>query len=171
MTSYVVDNGYVDASVQKGGIPGLPGSIEHTIDISQLIKEAKETRGDLAVIWMDLANGYGSVPHKLIETVLEHYHIPEKTARIVRDYLERIHLRFRVGDYITSWQRLEKGIVTGCTISVIMFVMAMNFMIEAGKRETRVPKTKADIRQPPGRDFMDDVTITTTTHLQARWVL
>ena len=64
-----------------------------------------------------------------------------------------------MGDYITSWQRLEKGIVTGCTISVILFVMAMNF------------KTKADIRQPPGRGFMDDVTITTTTHIQARWVL
>ena len=49
--------------------------------------------------------------------------------------------------------------------------MAMNLMIEAGKRETRGPKTKADMRQPPGRGFMDDVTITTTTHIQARWVL
>ena len=49
--------------------------------------------------------------------------------------------------------------------------MAMNFMTEAGKRETRGPKTKADIRQPPGRGFMDDVTVTTTTHIQARWVL
>ena len=44
-------------------------------------------------------------------------------------------------------------------------------MIEAGKRETRGPKTKADIRQPPGRGFMDGVNITTTTHIQARWVL
>ena len=94
-----------------------------------------------------LANAYGTVPHKLIEAALEHYHIPEKIARIVRDYLERIHLRFRVGDYITAWQRLGKGIVTGCTISVILFVMAMNLMIEAGKRETRGPKTKANIRQ------------------------
>ena len=111
MTSYVVDNGYVYASVQKRGIPGLPGSLEHTIVISQLIKEAKETRGDLAVIWMDLANGYGSVPHKLIETVLEHDHIPEKITTIVKEYLERIHLRFRMGGYVTSWQRLEKGIV------------------------------------------------------------
>ena len=70
-------------------------------------------------------------------TSLKQHYIPENIARIVRDYLERIHLRFRVGDYITSWQRLEKGIVTGCTISVILFVMAMNFMTEAGKRETR----------------------------------
>ena len=167
MTSYVVDNGYVYASVQKGGIPGLPGSLEHTIDISQLIKEAKETRGDLAVIWMDLANGYGSVPHKLIETVLEHDHIPEKITTIVKEYLERIHLRFRMGGYVTSWQRLEKGIVNSICRP---FRDGMNLLIEAGRRETRGPKTKEDIRQPPSRGYMDDLTITTTTHVQAKCV-
>ena len=30
MTSYVVDFGYVDTSVQKRGIPGFPGCLEHT---------------------------------------------------------------------------------------------------------------------------------------------
>ena len=49
------------------------------------------------------------IPHKLIETALENYHIPGKIATIVKEYLERIHLRFRVGDNVTSWQRLEKG--------------------------------------------------------------
>ena len=97
--------------MQKGGIPGFPGYLEHTSVISQLIKEAKEMKGDLTVVWLDLANAYGTVPHKLIETALEHYHIPEKIARIERYYLERIHLSFRVGDYVTAWQRLEKRIV------------------------------------------------------------
>ena len=46
-------------------------------------------KGDLTVVWLDLANTYGTVPHKLIETALENYHIPEKIARIVRNYLER----------------------------------------------------------------------------------
>ena len=119
---------------------------------------------------MDLANAYGSVPHKLIETVLEHDHIPEKITTIVKEYLERIHLRFRMGGYVTSWQRLEKGIVKGCTISVVLFVMAMNLLIEAGRRETRGPKTKEDIRQPPSRGYMDDLTITITTHVQAKCV-
>ena len=118
---------------------------------------------------MDLANAYGSVPHKLIETALKHYHISEKVTTIVKEYLDGVHLRFRVGVYVTSWKRLEKGIVTGCTISVVLFMMAMNLLIEAGRRETRGPKTKKDIRQPPG--YMDDLTITTITHVRARWVL
>ena len=51
MTSYVVDNGNVDTSVQKGGMPGFPGCLEHTSFISQLIKEEKETKGEHTVVW------------------------------------------------------------------------------------------------------------------------
>jgi len=70
-----------------------------------------------------------------------------------------------------SWQRLEKGIVTGCTISVALFVMGMNLIINAAKRETRGPMTASWIHLPSNRTFMDDLTISTTTHVQARWVL
>ena len=33
------------------------------------------------------------------------------------------------------------------------------------------PKMNTDIRQPPSRGFMDDLTIITSTHVQARWIL
>ena len=49
--------------------------------------------------------------------------------------------------------------------------MVMNLLIEAGRREARGPKTKEDFSQPTSRGYMDDLTITTTTHVQARWVL
>lgn len=46
---------------QKGGIPGVPGYLEHT----QLLREARENPSNLAVLWLDLANAYGSIPHKV----------------------------------------------------------------------------------------------------------
>ena len=49
--------------------------------------------------------------------------------------------------------------------------MGMNMIIKAGERETRGPKMNTDIRQPPSRGFMDDLTITTSTHVQDRWIL
>ena len=171
LTTYLVANGYIDTSVQKGGIPGFSGCIEHTSTISQLIREAKVNKGDLTVVWLDLANAYGTVPHKLIEKALQHYHIPGKIQAIINNYLEGIHMRFSVEDYETSWLKMEKGIVTGCTISVVLFVMAMNLIIEGGKRETKVPLSSSNIRQPSSRGFMDDLTITATTHIQDRWIL
>ncbi|XP_060076611.1 uncharacterized protein LOC132556244 [Ylistrum balloti] len=51
MTKYMTSNEYIDSSVQKGGIPGFPGCIEHTSAITQLIREAKINQGDLTVVW------------------------------------------------------------------------------------------------------------------------
>lgn len=47
LMEFLLKNGYIDTSVQKGGVPGVRGCLEHTGVVSQLIREAKETRGDL----------------------------------------------------------------------------------------------------------------------------
>lgn len=44
--------------------------LEHTGEVTQLIWEARESRGDLVALWLDLTNACGSIPHKLVETVL-----------------------------------------------------------------------------------------------------
>ena len=80
-------------------------------------------------------------------------------------------LRFTCGDFTTSWQNLEKGIVTGCTVSPILFIMGMNMIMNAAERETRGPRMKSGIYQPANRGYMDDLTITTNSHIQAGWVL
>jgi hypothetical protein len=164
-------NAYIDTSVQKGGVPGFSGCVEHTSVITQLIKEAKTGKKDLTVVWLDLANAYGSIPHQLIYTALQHYHVDNHVQKIITSYLDGIKLRFSVGDQLTKWQKLEKGIVTGCTVSVVLFVMGMNLLIKAAIRETRGPKTESGIYLPSSRGFMDDLTLTTPTHVQARWML
>lgn len=171
LTSYLLKNNYVDTSVQKGGVPGFSGCIEHTSAISQLIREARVNKRDLTVVWLDLANAYGTIPHQLIEESLEHYHVPESIQKVLKSYLRNINLRFALNENVTDWQRLEKGIVTGCTVSVALFIMGMNMIIKAADRETRGPLTEAGVRLPPNRGFMDDLTITTETHVQARWIL
>lgn len=97
--------------------------------------------------------------------------MPEQIQNIVRSYYSDINMRFTTRNFTTSWIQLEKGIVTGCTVSVILFIAAMNLIMKAGDRETRGPKTKSDIKLPPNRGFMDDLTITTESHIQARWIL
>jgi len=76
-----------------------------------------------------------------------------------------------VDDKMTAWQRLEKGIVTGCTSSVVLFVMGMNLIINPANKETRGPKTSTGLHLPTNKGFMDDLTVTTQTHIQARLVL
>ncbi len=136
----------------------------------QSAQEAKETKGNLTVVWLDLANAYGSTPHDLINAAMEHYHIPCHIRGAITSYLGGFKLRFQTAQFTTQWQDLEKGIVTGCIISPILFIMEMNLLITAAGKKSREPIMKFGIRQPSVRGFMDDLTITTTTHVQARWI-
>ncbi len=80
MMEFLLQNEYIDTAVQKGGIPKLPGLLGL---VTQLIQEAQEGDGDLAVLWLDLANAYGSVPHKLVETSLIRHHVPDMTRDLI----------------------------------------------------------------------------------------
>ena len=157
--------------MQKGGIPKVPGCIEHTGVVTQLLREAREGKGDLAVLWLDLANAYGSIPHKLVETSLDRHHVPGKIKDLILDYYSCFSLRVTSGTKTSTFHRLEKGIITGCTISVILFALAMNMLVKSAEVECRGPLTNSGMRQPPIRAFMDDLTVTTTSVPGCRWIL
>lgn len=42
--------------------------------------------GHLAALWLDFANAYESIPHKLLESALTKYHIPEEIRNLILDY-------------------------------------------------------------------------------------
>lgn len=66
---------------------------------------------------------------------------------------------------------LEVGIIASCTISVILFMLAMNMLAKGAQTECRGPLSKSGVRQPPIRAFMDDLMVTTATAPRARWIL
>lgn len=105
------------------------------------------------------------------QVAMENYHIPHQIQEMITSYLGDIKLRFQSAMFTTKWQSVEKRIVTGCTISPILFVRGINLIISAGIIKSRGPKTAAGSQQPAIRAFMDDLTVITPTHVQARWVL
>jgi len=102
MSAFVTENEYVNTSVQKGGIPGFSGCLEHTAAIAQLIREGCVNNSDLTVVWLDLANAYGSIQHKVIEHAMDHYHIPDKIKMLIRSYYSNVRLRFSTPDFTTD---------------------------------------------------------------------
>lgn len=63
--------------MQKEGNPGVQ---------EQLIREAREGKGDLAVLWLDLANAYSSIPQKLEEAALVRHHVLSNIKNLIMDY-------------------------------------------------------------------------------------
>ena len=135
MSSSVLEYGLINTSVQKAGIPGFPGCLEHTSKIWHTIQECKKLRKNLSVVWLDLANAYGSVPHALIEFATEILWIPEKVRNFIMQYYSDFHMRFTTNQLTTSWQSLDVGIPMGCAI--VLFVLAMEIIISSGKSGTK----------------------------------
>ena len=157
LTEFVMSKQYVDISVQKGGIPGVPGCIEHTSMIWEAIQRAKRSRLSLYVVWLDLANAYGSVPH--LWKTLEAHHVPQPVVHILQEYFSGFMMRFSTKTYTTRWVPLEVGIAMGCTISPSFFVLAMQILLKAAG--SNIPEAHIDkgVYMPPIKAFMDDTTL------------
>ena len=162
LTEFVIQNDYVDTTVQKGGVPKVKGCIEHFGAMWEVIKDAKLNRKDLSVVWLDLANAYGAVPHLLIIRALRFYNIPTKVVNIILLYFSGVYGRFSSRTVTSKWQKFEIGIFMGCVISVIIFVLCMNLADEYVK--IKIPKAiqyvKGVVPIPVLKLFMDDSCVT-----------
>ena len=63
LTRYLLINEYINTLVQKGGVLEIASCLEHGNMIWEAIQKAKTNKKDLDVIWLDLVNAYGQVPH------------------------------------------------------------------------------------------------------------
>ena len=158
-------------SVQKGGIPGVSGCLEHASMIWDAIQRAKSEKEDLDVVWLDLANAYGSVPHKMIQMALETYHVPKNIRDMLKKYFDGFEMRFSTDKFTTDWINLEVGIAMGCAISPILFVLTMEVILKAAMTNTQPASLGSDCHIPPLKAFMDDTTIVSTKESETRRLL
>ena len=83
--------------------------------IWEAIQKAKSEKLNLSVVWLDLANAYGSEPHQMIQLALRMYHVPED-IQVMLDKFNGFRMRFSINSYTTDWINLEIGIAMGCTV-------------------------------------------------------
>ncbi|KAI2655433.1 hypothetical protein H4Q32_017833 [Labeo rohita] len=137
--------------------------MEHANIIWHQIQSAKKENRDLHVIFLDLANAFGSVPHKILWMAFSYFRVPDHITDLVKSYFHDLQFCITVENTTTAWQQLEIGIMAGCTISPLAFVMAMQVVIRASRWVVGGERTKSGLRLPPVRAYMDDMTLITTT--------
>ena len=136
--------------------------------IREAIQKAKTNKKDLNVIWLDLAYAYGLVPHQMILLSLQMYHIPEEISKVLGTYFDGFFMWFTTKEYTTNWNRLEVGIAMGCSVSPILFILAMQLLLKVIGNNAEIVELGGGFQMPPVKAFMDDTTILSskesTTH-------
>ena len=139
--------------------------------IWEAIQRAKAEKKDLDMMWLDLANAYGSVPHKMIQLALEMYHVPKSIREMLKRYFHGFSMRFSTSKYTTDWINLEVGIAMGCAISPILFVLAMEVLLKAAMSGAGSVDLGNGYQMPPLKAFMDDTTVLSTKEDETRQIL
>ena len=69
------------------------------------LKEARTQKSNLAVIWLDVANAYRSIPHKMIVFALHRYCVSPQWIRFIETYYKGMFSKSFSQSATSSWHR------------------------------------------------------------------
>ena len=160
MLDYMVSNKYIDKSVQKGFLKKTPGCLEHTQVLMEELKDAKSTRRQIFVVWVDLMNAYGRVPHNLLLYALRHYKFPEWLIEYMFKYYDELIVRVVTKDWKSNWFYYMLGLFQGDPLSVVLFLIVFNLLLDLLQDQKELGYKPSFSSEPTSnRAFADDLTL------------
>ena len=102
---------------------------------------------------------------------LDFFNFLSKVGEIIIKYFNLAFMKFTVKDYTTKWQALEIGIMMGCVISPLLFVLAMELVLQGAANTSKGVMKNEHLTLPSSRAFMDDITILIPSKIAADGLL
>jgi len=168
LSSYLLNNNYIQRKVQKTFLDGVAGCIEHTTLTYEALKNAKSHKRSICVSWVDLNNAYGSVRHMQLQFALQRYHVPRQICEIMFRYYEGLIGQVHTDNWISNWFGFEVGLFQGCTASTINFDVAFQPILDCVCTlcgDIGYNFKEANLRVPP-LVYADDIEYMTSTPAQ-----
>ena len=162
---------FINNSIQKGCMEKIPGCWEHLLMVWHALNKGKNQKSNLAFIWLDIANVYGSTHQKLLVFALHRYGVSSQLIRLIETYYKGIFSKSFSESATSAWHRHQRGIFAGFTLSIILFLAGINIILEYWM-QTSVPKfTTNNTTLPLLRAFIDDLSLMTTKDFGAQTLL
>ena len=86
---------------------------------------------------MDLSKAFDCIPHHLLLTKLLSYGVSAHSCNILASYLSNPHLRVKLGDHVSNWMPIIKGVLQGPIMGPLIFNMFLNdiYFLKKEKRK------------------------------------
>ena len=129
MFKFLTSNNLIENHIQKGFVPKISGTLEHTALLSHIIRDAKRKQRSLVITLLDLQNAFGEVQHGLIDTMLKYHHIPDHVIELVDALYADFKTTITTRSYATPFLKIEKGVLQGDCLSPLLFNLCINSFI------------------------------------------
>ena len=130
LESYLLQNGIVNPSIQKGFLTGINGTAEHSFTTTAIINNAIQHGCPLTITFLDLQNAFGSVAHPLITDILTHIKLPDNVMSYTSDGYSKLTAFVKTKDWTTPTFEIKCGMFQGDTLSPTIFLAVFNPLIQ-----------------------------------------
>ena len=127
--NFLMENNYLDRSLQKGFWKGIDGVTEHTEMLSRVLNTAKREQRSITVALLDLKNAFGEVHHELIASALRHHHAPPEYMQLFRSTYKDNFIVVAMDRNTTQPIRVERGVLQGDPSSPLLFNLCFNTLM------------------------------------------
>ena len=176
MYDFLVENNYIDRSIQKGFWPKTDGVTEHTELLTHIMKDAKRNGRSLTVVLLDLRNAFGEIQHDLIRSALKYHHLPSIFTDLFNEIYNGASITVAVNSKWTECLQVNKGVLQGDPCSPLFFNLCFNTLMQTLKNEKL--KNLGYIWGPENKtnecqwlQFADDAVIVTNGNKEAQTLL
>ena len=163
MFSFISSNDYIEHKIQKGFLPKLTGSFEHTAQMSNIITKARVKQRSFVITLLDLKNAFGKVHHNFIPEVLRFHHIPQHIQNMVLSLSCNFHTSIITTSYQTPFRKVGKGILQGDCLSPLTFKLYFSTFIKyiSDNMFTQFGFTTSTLPPLHSFQFADDAAVVT----------
>ncbi|GFT09220.1 transposon TX1 uncharacterized 149 kDa protein, partial [Nephila pilipes] len=118
----------VISNCQKGFTP-FDGVVEHNFVIGQHMELARRSHSDIFLIWLDISNAFGSIPHEVLFRALSNHGIDPDFVDIIRDIYNNSFTQILSNEGPTEPIPLLCGVKQGCPLSGLLFNLSINHIL------------------------------------------
>ena len=130
ISDYMLQNRYLDTNIQKGGITGQKFSVfEQFFKLKNVLKHSNKHKNSAVILFLDITNAFGNINLRNLYQILKLYQIDSNCVTYLESFYENLEYYIDIPAAKTNLFKWTNGLIQGCSLSPIMFVIAMNYIL------------------------------------------